>query len=126
MKIKRFSKVYILGKAIPVEDLSDKQLMNVAKGDGMTRNSKRVKKSQDKTDILLGVGFGAAGMNSGRVISNRLNKNIISGMAKGGIIGAATGVGTSEILGYYGRKHHRKTAKEAIKELERRKNENNN
>ncbi len=120
-KTKKFSNVLMPGfKLVPVKDLSDKQLENVAKNDS-PRNIKKIKRTQKKVDLMLGAASGLTGMNAGRVISEAQGKKIVPGMVKGALIGIATGVGASEALGYYGRKHHRKTAEEARAELKKRK-----
>ena len=120
-KTKKFSKVLMPGfKLVPVEDLSDKQLENVAKNDS-PRSIKIGKKNQKKTDIMLGAVSGLTGMDAGRIISRAQGKKIIPGMIKGAIIGTVSGVGASETLGYFGRRHHRKTAEEARVELNKRK-----
>lgn len=121
-KTKKFSKVLMPGfKLVPVEDLSDKQLENLAKNDDSPRNIKLRKTNQKKTDLMLGAASGLTGLEIGRAISDMRGKKIIPGMVKGALIGTAAGVGASEALGYFGRKHHKKTAKEAREELERRK-----
>lgn len=120
-KTKKFSKVLMPGfKLVPVEDLSDKQLENLTKNDS-PRSVKISKKNQKKADLMLGVASGLTGMNAGRVISEAHGKRLAPGMVKGALIGTTAGVGISEALGYFGRKHHRKTAEEARVELEKRK-----
>jgi hypothetical protein len=120
-KTKKFSSVLMPGfKLVPVEDLSDKQLENVAKYDS-PRSIKISKKNQKKTDLMLGAASGVTGLYAGKDISKIHGKRLAPGMMKGALIGTAAGVGVSEALGYFGRKHHRKNAEEARVELEKRK-----
>lgn len=121
-KTKKFSKVLMPGfKLVPVKDLSDKQLENMAKNDDPKR-TKIAKKNQKKIDTMLGTVSGLTGMEAGRVASKAQGKKIAPGMTKGAIIGTAAGIGASEVMGYYGRKHHKKTAEEARAELKKRGN----
>lgn len=122
--VKRFSKVLMPGfRRVSIEDLSDKQLENVAKNDD-PKYDKVKKKNQRKIDTLMGTVYGLTGMEAGRVLSKVKGKKIAPGMTKGALIGTATGVGLSETLGYFGRKHHKKTAEEAREEIKRRRNQN--